>query len=235
MSELVARLHAAEIAAEVGALHPTPPSLANSKSSSEKSAVGSVTNKVEATTAQPKPGVDAATSMQDDPCQSSISDCQTMVSGVSTQEMPPLSSSLQNINQQDLTKAATETNAAEVQIDASKTTASVEASAPSVPSIQPASTPKSHFQENIPDGAKSMPAFPTMPNAIRTYNMGLSATNAMCADAAPPSSPTAGLTEPAKHTHQKSKPRRMRWSPISRVHQGWMALRKKPTPDDLGQ
>lgn len=172
MSELVARLHAAEIAAEVGALHPTPPSLASSKSSSEKSAVGPVTNKVEATTEQPKAGADAATSMQDDPCQSSTSDCQTMGSGVSAQEMPPLSSNLQNINQQNLTKAATEMDAAEVQMNAPKTTASADASAPSVPSIQPATTPKSCFQENIPDGAKSMPAFPTMPNAIQTYNMG---------------------------------------------------------------
>lgn len=54
MSELVARLHAAEVAAEVEALHPKTPSPANSNASSDKSAAGVAEHKTQPVTMQSK-------------------------------------------------------------------------------------------------------------------------------------------------------------------------------------
>lgn len=54
MSELVARLHAAEVAAEVEALHPKTPSPAHSNASSDKSAAGVADHKTEPMTMQSK-------------------------------------------------------------------------------------------------------------------------------------------------------------------------------------
>lgn len=236
MSELVARLHAAEIAAEVGALHPTPQSPANSRSSSEKSVAGSAANKTEAATKDAIAATDAHATVQEDPHQSSKLDCQTMVSDASTQEMPLLSSNLPDINQQKPTKAATEMETTAIPTDVPNTSIPTEPPAASLSSNHSATTQKSRFQENIPGAAKSMPALTTTPpNAVPPYDPEPPATSVTSAVPVPTSLSTAMLADPEEHLRHKSKPRRMRWRPIARVHQGWMALRKKTNLDNPGQ
>lgn len=240
LSETIARLEAERMAAEVEALHPKPPSLTPSSSSSEKSAGGAAADKSGTVAHSPAKFV-----ASHEPCTTIVESLQeahpasSLVAPNLELTMKPTTMEPKILNRVVNTKheVGTQADPAEPNQTTSRTTMVPH------PGHGSPSLPSSRFREEILDATRSTPALPVTAPAVIDSTPLAASTTAVASAGSSTSSGDPALISPgnsalendaSQETHvdnealRQKRPRR-RWHPKVTARSVWTALRK-PKP-----